>query len=245
MDMKVELEKFLSKIENNESFALSRWGDGEYRLFKGEYLIRSDGELSRKRTWTYTPSQEPQRKNAKIIVDCLSYESDNFYWGITCPQCRVCNVSGWSHYEMYEKKQNLTFASIFVNANHERFQERLPQVLENKIVYFVGHEEANIDNLPFKVEKHFKVGTNAWLHDLNVLEEIKKYNKENIIILFACGPLSNYLITNLWKENKNNVLLDIGSSYDLELYGNWTRNFHRKEEGHDRTCDWILENENL
>ena len=66
-----ELEKFLSKIENNESFALSRWGDGEYRLLKGDYLIRSDGELSRKRTWTYTPSQEPQRKNAKIIVDCF------------------------------------------------------------------------------------------------------------------------------------------------------------------------------
>mgnify|MGYP006164337883 FL=1 len=246
MQMDEELLKFLNKIENDDSFALSRWGDGEYRLLKGDYLIRSDGELLRKRTWTFTPSQENQKQAAKKITDCLSYEADGLYWGITCPECSVCNVSGWTHYNMYENKDNLTFASMFVNTNHELFKERVPELLKNKTVYFVGHREGNINNLPFEVERHFKVGTNAWLNDLDILNEIMEVHlaNENAIFLFACGPLSNYLITNLWRKNQNNVLLDIGSSYDLELYGNWTRSFHIKQGGYGKTCEW-MKNKNL
>ena len=246
MQMDEELLKFLNKIENDDSFALSRWGDGEYRLLKGDYLIRSDGELLRKRTWTFTPSQENQKQAAKKITDCLSYEAEGLYWGITCPECSVCNVSGWTHYNMYENKDNLTFASMFVNTNHELFKERVPELLKNKTVYFVGHREGNINNLPFEVERHFKVGTNAWLNDLDILNEIMEVHlaNENAIFLFACGPLSNYLITNLWRKNQNNVLLDIGSSYDLELYGNWTRSFHIKQGGYGKTCEW-MKNKNL
>jgi len=246
MDMNEELSKFLNKIENGESFALSRWGDGEYRLLKGDYLIRSDSILHKKRVWTFTPSQENQKQAAKKITACLSYEAEDLYWGITCPECSVCNVSGWTHYNMYEYKVNLTFASIFVNANHEMFQQRLPELLKNKNVYFVGHREGNINNLPFSIKNHFKVGTNAWLHDMDILDEIMDIyeNEVNAIFLFACGPLSNYLITNLWRKNQNNVLLDIGSSYDLELYGNWTRSFHIKEGGYRKTCEW-MKNKNL
>lgn len=241
MDMNEELFKFLNKIESGEHFALSRWGDGEYRLLNNEYLIRSDDIMARKRVWTFTPSQENQREGAKIITDCLSYEAEGLYWGITCPECSVCNVSGWTHYNMYENKDNLTFASLFVNANHEIFQQMLPEVVKNKKVYFVGHREGNINNLPFPIEFHFEVGTNAWLHDIKILNEIMKIYKseENAVFLFACGPLSNYLITNLWKEKQSNFLLDIGSSYDLELYGNWTRSFHIKEGGYGKTCDWM------
>ena len=341
MQMKDELFKFLNKIENEDNFALSRWGDGEYRLLNGDYLIRSDGELSRKRTWTFTPSQEDQQNAAKKITDCLSYEAEGLYWGITCPECSVCNVSGWTHYNLYENKDNLTFASMFVNANHELFQERFPEVVKNKTIYFVGHNEADITNLPFKIERHFKVGTNAWLNDLDILDgsppcssfsiagnrekdwgkdkkfregqaeqvldtlffdfidlakelqpkvviaenvkgllmgKAKEYVKEiyrqfdgtgyycqhwlldaseildeikevylaneNVIFLFACGPLSNYLITELWREKQNNTLLDIGSAFDLEIYGNWTRSFHIKEGGYGKTCEWIS-NKNL
>ena len=246
MQMNEQLFRFLSKIENEENFALSRWGDGEYRLLNGDYLIRSDGELSRKRTWTFTPSQENQIQAAKKITDCLSYEAEGLYWGITCPECSVCNVSGWTHYNMYENKDNLTFASMFVNANHELFQERFPEVVKNKIIYFIGHKEADITKLPFEVERHFKVGTNAWLNDLDILDEIREVYlaNENAIFLFACGPLSNYLITELWREKQNNTLLDIGSAFDLEIYGNWTRSFHIKQGGYGKTCEWIS-NKNL
>ena len=81
---------------------------------------------------------------------------------------------------------------------------------------------------------------------MDILDEIMDIyeNEVNAIFLFACGPLSNYLITNLWRKNQNNVLLDIGSSYDLELYGNWTRSFHIKEGGYGKTCEW-MRNENL
>ena len=244
--MEDELDFFMDKLIDNEPFALSRWGDGEYRLLNGDYLIRSDSILHQKRVWTFTPSQENQKQAAKKITDCLSYEAEDLYWGITCPECSVCNVSGWTHYDMYENKDNLTFASLFVNANHERFQQRLPEVLKNKNVYFVGHREGNINNLPFSIKNHFKVGTNAWLHDMDILDEIMEIyeNEVNAIFLFACGPLSNYLITNLWRKNQNNVLLDIGSSYDLELYGNWTRSFHIKQGGYGKTCEW-MRNENL
>lgn len=239
--MDEELFFFLNKIKNHEPFALSRWGDGEYKLMRNIYFSRSGDDLEKKKVWEYDPSDEIQKKCASIIVNSLDYEEEGFYWGITCPVCDVCNISGLKHYEKYENKQNLTFASLFVNANHELFQERMPKVVENKIVYFVGHKDAKVDNLPFEVKKHFKVGTNSWIHNLDILDELMNevQNKKEIIVLFACGPLSSYLITNLWKENKNNIYVDIGSSYDMDLYGIPTRGFHKKIGGYGLTCQWF------
>ena len=93
---------------------------------------------------------------------------------------------------------------LFVNANHEEVQRTLPQILKDRKVIFIGNGDANVEGLKFPVERHFKVGNNAWLHDYEIIQELKDYISNfaglKLVFLFACGPLSNYLITEIWKE---------------------------------------------
>ena len=179
---------------------------------------------------------------AKRIGDSLFYEHEDLFWGIPCPSCSVCNIKGEKHYEMYQDKTHLTYASLFVNANHEEVQRTLPILLRNKTVVFVGHESAKVDRLSFPVEHHFKVSTNAWLNDYGIIDDLKayirNYDGEDLVFLFACGPLSNYLITEIWKETQDHFLLDIGSAFDVELYSRPTRGFHSGKGGYGRFCEW-------
>lgn len=236
------LDDFLERLDEGEPFAISRWGDGEYRLLEMIPLERTPSQVASTNVWSFDPTNENERIAAKRITDSLSFESKGLYWGITCPSCSVCNIKGDKHYEMYEDKTHLTYASLFVNGNHEEVQRTLPQILKKKNVVFVGNANANVEQLQFSVSKHFKVGSNAWLHDYEIIQELKEYisNFEGVglVFLFACGPLSNYLITEIWKENQDHFLLDIGSAFDVYLYNRVTRGFHGGRGGYGKFCEW-------
>ena len=238
------LDDFLERLDEGEPFAISRWGDGEYRLLEMIPLERTPGQVASTNVWSFDPSNENEIIAAKRITNSLSFESKGLYWGITCPSCSVCNIKGDKHYEMYEDKTHLTYASLFVNGNHEEVQRTLPQILKKKNVVFVGNANANVEQLHFDVSKHFKVGNNAWLHDYERIQELKEYisnfEGKGLVFLFACGPLSNYLITEIWKENQDHFLLDIGSAFDVYLYNRVTRGFHggRADTGYGKFCEW-------
>jgi len=236
------LDDFLERLDDGEPFALSRWGDGEYRLLEMIPLIRTPSQIASTNVWGFDPTNENERIAAKRITDSLSFESKGLYWGITCPSCSVCNIKGDKHYEMYEDKTHLTYANLFVNGNHEEVQITLPQILKKKNVVFVGNENAKVEQLRFPVSKHFKVGSNAWLHDYEIIQDLKEYisnfEGEGLVFLFACGPLSNYLITEIWKETQEHFLLDIGSSFDVYLYNRGTRGFHSGKGGYGKFCEW-------
>ena len=236
------LDDFLERLDDGEPFAISRWGDGEYRLLEMIPLERTPIQIERTNVWGFDPTNENERIAAKRITDSLSFEAKGLYWGITCPSCSVCNIKGEKHYEMYQDKTHLTYATLFVNANHEEVQRTLPYILKNRNVVFVGNANADVSRFPFPIQKHFKVGNNAWLHDYGIIDDLKayirNYDGEDLVFLFACGPLSNYLITEIWKETQDHFLLDIGSAFDVELYSRPTRGFHSGKGGYGKVCEW-------
>ena len=236
------LDDFLERLDEGEPFAISRWGDGEYRLLEMIPMDRTPNQVASTNVWSFDPTNENERVAAKRITDSLSFEAKGLYWGVPCLSCSVCNVSGEKHHQMYENKSNLIYATLFVNANHEEVQRTLPQILKKKNVVFVGNANANVERLPFRVSKHFKVGSNAWLHDCEIIQDLKEYisnfEGKGLVFLFACGPLSNYLITEIWKENQEHFLLDIGSAFDVDLYNRPTRGFHSGKGGYGKFCEW-------
>ena len=244
-DMEDELDYFLERIKDGDPFALPRWGDGEIKLLKGVEFHRNPTDIANNRLWDFDPSDSRQLEAAQKIATSIQYEDEDLFHGMPCPKCSVCYVSGQEQYELYENKDNLTFVSIFVNGNHEETQRRLPQVLRGKEVIFVGHHSADVSRLPFPVSKHFGVGTNAWLNDMDILEDLKAYLRDlegdTAVALFACGPLSNYLIAEIWNENKSAFLIDIGSAFDVEIYSRPTRGFHSGKSGYGKYCEWINE----
>jgi hypothetical protein len=123
-------------------------------------------------------------------------------------------------------------ACLFVNENYKTFMTELVPLFNLYNVIFVGHENSNINNLPFQVNEFFAVSNNAWrfyptLH-LDIFKSLKKY-KEDCLVLFACGPYSNILIYRLWSAfKKHHIFLNIGSTFDPFIFGQNTRQYHER-----------------
>ena len=83
------LDDFLERLEDGEPFAISRWGDGEYRLIQKTPLMRTEGQVAHYKAWSYNPYNPYDIEAGQRIVDSLSYEAEGLYWGIPCLSCSI------------------------------------------------------------------------------------------------------------------------------------------------------------
>lgn len=122
-------------------------------------------------------------------------------------------------------------ACLFVNQFYPIFLSEYVPLFNMFDVIYVGHEQSNLENLPFKVKKFFPVVNNAWKFypelDISIIQELRKY-KAPAIVLFACGPYSNILVHRIWERKKKHILLNIGSVFDPLVYGINTRQYHER-----------------
>ena len=99
-----EFERIWKKIENNENFALLRYGDGERAIMTGKAVTAQEGWIS--------PNHVGEL--GKALLNTLDIENDNFIYGISCP---CCDRSAYYWYSTRIKSKNKTFANLLVNAN--------------------------------------------------------------------------------------------------------------------------------
>lgn len=250
-NFKQEFYKFRDKIKNHENFAISRANDGEYEIVKkgnngnGNYInLLQKGEQIGIGEFIYDPNNKDHYFFREKLIESLQYSADSYYIAIGCPCC-----IGKEHFEELKKitqknDDKLSFGNLFVNSNHDLFlKEIIPLFNEYKIVLVCNHK-ANIDNLPFKnnIEKCFRIGTNAWMNDYKLIDELNEYiqksNDNGKLYLFCAGPFSNLLIYNGFKINHNNIFLDLGSTLDLWFYNFATRLYLAGYETRFKTCVW-------
>ena len=88
---------------------------------------------------------------------------------------------------------------------------------------------------------------NCIINDHHLIEEIKQYTKENNlknnIFLFSASSLTQILIYNLWKSNKDNTYMNIGTTLNHMLglscqRGYLSYNFNGHHPDVERTCTW-------
>lgn len=224
-----EIYKLYERLKSRKHFAFSKYADGEWAAMTGRLL--NNGEF-------FTQNDEKTKGSIKLLVESFQYKDENYYVGISCPCCQ-----GMAHYEMkknsLQEETNLTFANIFVNSNYEFYREKFIPEYKNWKVNLVANECSNISNLPFEVSKFYPIKKNAWVEDLHVIEEIKNMNTENELYLFCAGPFGNILAHQLWKHNKKNTYLDIGSTLNpfLETEG-FKRGYLYGSEDVNKVCVW-------
>ena len=74
---------------------------------------------------------------------------------------------------------------------------------------------------------------------LKALLDLKASLNEEIIFLIAAGPLSNILIYEMWRSNRNNIYLDIGSTLDPIIFNRQSRGYHMPDHPHRKfTNKW-------
>jgi hypothetical protein len=137
---------------------------------------------------------------------------------------------------------NLTWANVFVNSNFPKFQrEFLPEFSRQRIV-LVANRDVKQSEIAFPVEAFFSVGSDAWLHDLDLIErlktEIRSRKMTGYLFLFAAGPWANLAVHALWQFQPLNSYIDMGSCLNPFLGLPLDREYLRGGETIHRTCVW-------
>lgn len=233
--MKIFLEEIrvmFQRLKSGTKFAFSKYADGEWMAITKTLATPAQGE------WSINPSID--NKSINLLNDSFLYTNENYFVGISCPCCQ-----GVAHYEMKsysnQPEQNLTFANIFVNYNYKFYLENfIPYFSRQSNIYLVANKLTDINNLPFKVEKFYGINYNAWVTDLELINNIKQdiKNKSDKLFLFSAGPFGNILAHQLWDFNKHNQYIDIGSTIDPWTKSNKMPRYYDNNEFSEKVCIW-------
>ena len=226
--------KIRDAVSLKSNFAISRYGDGEYGILKNKAI--SGGASG----WDFEPSEHQQAH--KLLMDSFTFNHPSYYKGIPCTCCMSQEDCAWMREHSKQKDEGLTWANIFVNANYKNYQKHMIPLYQESDVILVCNERADISLLPFEVKKDFRVSDGGWIKDCPVVEEVKKYLKENKLkehlFLFSAGPLANILAHQLMKTSNKNVYLDIGSTLDPYVGLGFTRGYLAGSATLSKKCIW-------
>ena len=233
-----DFEKLKNKLKSGENFAFLRFSDGEGFILYDQYLELSGSgyNLNGVQGYAYYGKEEhkvfdPEKHsfNRQKLIESLEYVAPNYYKGL--PMRESCVAFDGIFDEIVENaggdSECLTFANLWNNANYPKFIEEIVPILSDKKVVFVLNECANLEKLPFKVVKDFRIGSNCFIDNYDIIEDIKKYiNDNNItdhVFLFSAASLSNLLAHQLYEMNNKNTYIDVGSTLNpnMDMTG-WT-----------------------
>lgn len=223
-----DIQFILNKLKNKDRFAFSKYADGEFEILINNKITNCDN-------WTFDPNKHSKYRDE--LLDSFKFNDPEYYVGISCPCCVKQQDVDWMRKHVGVKDKNLTWANIFVNGNFQYFLENfIPEFKKHKII-LIANENAKIYNLPFDIEDHIKISGTAFIDNFDLVESLPKENYKDKLFLFCAGPLGNMLAAKMWKHNKNNTYLDIGSTLN-----NWltipNRGYLRGAQTLNKICIW-------
>jgi hypothetical protein len=227
-----DCEFVFEKLKRRESFAFSKFADGEFLILVNQGLTNIDG-------WTFNPTSD--QKSRELLFESFQYDHSDYIVGISCPCCQPASHVNWMRNTINAKL--VTWANLFVNANHDFFVNNyIPEFAKWK-VNLVATEKGKIENLPFELETFTPIGNQAWKDQLDlipVLEDLAR-EKEGELFLFCAGPFGNMLAYKLHKANPKNTYIDIGSTLNGFLLENPNRDYLTNTSNisfKNRICTW-------
>lgn len=227
-----DLKNFEKKIIQNQNFAFSRFSDGELFIIQNKKLIISDDFWQLEKRKFYIKFSKNEKKEflpskhqfyRSKLIESLNFKMKNYYKGISCVCCNgLENVNFMKG--MSGDNDDITFSNLFQNGNYPYFVEVFFKLFKRKKIILIANENVSIKTLPFKIEKKFDIGENCFINNYSLIDELKKFIKnnkiENHIFLICASSLSNVLIYELYKEFNNNTYLDIGSTLNFHFNNN-------------------------
>jgi hypothetical protein len=228
-----EIQKIYDRLQKNTPFAFSKYADGEWLAMRGVVGSSGNGE------WVINNGDNSYEISRQKLISSFQYKDPEYYIGISCPCCQ-----GQHHYDMKtfsgQDEDHVTFANVFVNSNYDFYIKNFIPEFSKRDIYLIANKVTDLANLPFKVEKFFPIEYNAWLVNLDLIDQLQNENVENKLFLFSAGPFGNILSAELWKTNKKNTYLDVGSTLDPWTKANRLIGKYYTPGSPDRnkTCVW-------
>ena len=230
-----DLKHIIEKLKNKTPFSFSKYADGELHILSNKPI--NNGEF-----W-FVP--EEHSFNREKMIRSFKFKHENYFVGISCPCCIGGKpVHDWMKKQSRQSDNHLTWANIFVNGNYNYYLKNMVPFYSQYEVVLISNSDSNLEKLPFKVKKHFKIGKNAWVKDYNLIDEIKTFidndNIKNHLFLMCAGPFGNILTHQLFEHNDNNTYIDIGSTLNPFLLGEIGKNrgYLRGASSLNKICVW-------
>lgn len=226
-DIKVLLEMLKSDI----NFSFSKYADGEYAMLRNISITVQPCD-----NWSFR--SELDKKYSDFLLESFKYFEPGYYVGISCPCCQPMPNVQWMRDTLGAPKEYVTWANIFVNGNYKFFMDNFIPEFKKKKVVIVASEKGNKEKLPFEVEEYIPIKQTAWRDNFDLVEKLSNTKHSGKLFLFCAGPLGNMLAYSMWKHNKNNTYMDIGSTLNPWIVG--VNRDYMYENGHyyGRNCIW-------
>jgi len=219
-----DFDLLLGLLSRGENFAFSRFSDGELFILQNKRLILGDGvTVVGEKSWGNNyrfedfKSFEPGVHGGfqRHLVEAFTHRQRNYFKGVSCACCVGRDNFEWQLGLHGGDDDSLTWANLWVNGNYARFIELVLPVFKSRNCVFVGHRNADISSFDCFV-KDFRVGFNAMINDVHVIDEIKDWvrvnNVRNHVFLFSASSFSNLAIYELFKIFPENTFIDIGTT---------------------------------
>jgi hypothetical protein len=190
-----------------EPFALARFGDGELACIEGR-AYSPYGLGMGTETWR-SELGVPLRAE---LQQALAASDEGYYVGVP-PICCQGIFSGEATAYVTAPWERRVPATLFSYANHARFHEIAGGLELRKRSVLVAGKGGDLA-VPLDAINH-----SAWLEPL--LQELFAVRQP---ILVAAGPAACVLVHQYWlRAPKRQVIVDVGSVFDEDLFGHGTR----------------------
>lgn len=223
-----DFDYFTNRIFKDKTpTAFARYADGEYLVING-CDVGPGTQATNVDKW----SSFGKNLFSVDLENTLYNIDDSYFYAISC---RCCDPSGWQYYDKKITK-NKTFANLWINSNFDKFRSVISNIEED--VVMIANHQGKSTSYPFNVMKYFSVQddvVNYYISNKDALvsELISFCDFSNKLVFISAGPFSEIIIDILWKHNKTNRYIDIGSSLSDMIHGKVVRpymvdNFYSK-----------------
>lgn len=200
-------EEFIETIASGVPFAFTRWGDGEWLNIRKSPGRNCDGNLY------YHDLGDALSKIVETRQD--------YILGFQDTQWRLP-----SDVDKYPD-QDWVDADVFHKASMDNRLSSLIETLQTRRVVYIGNKD--LKGLPF-IDEFIEIPqNNVWLIREEVLEKIKGTIDSHVskVYCFSAGMATNVFIDRLWKYNRTQTYIDVGSVFDPYV-GKITRTYHNR-----------------
>ncbi len=255
-----DFDSFLKMLEGRESFAFSRFSDGEVFMMQGQEIVMAADHCKVKGRVHRISYPEDDYKHydpeqhefyREKLVEAFVHRQKNYFKGLSC-RCCIGEADFKWQIELIEKgyddcdQGHLTWSNLLINANYLKFLKEMYPVIFTYPIVMTVNKNAQLGDLGLDIKKEFRVGPNCIVNDYSIIEEMLSYIRNNEItghlFLFAASSLSNMAIHQLYKEFPSNTYMDIGSSLNPFMPGIGSRRSYMNqlntEQVSYKLCIW-------
>lgn len=247
------------KLKEGTPFAFVRYSDGEMDILQNKHLVLDDkstrldgkvaGQVYHKTDFKEFKPEEHKPFRDKLI-EAYKFQKENYYVGLSCPCCVGRENSDWMKDMRGQDDEYLTWANLLVNSNYPLFLQHMYPLLKKRKVVIICNKEAKLNSLPFKPIKDYRIGQNAMINNIGLIEEISEWIEENnindTVFLSSASTLSNILIYESYKKYDTNTFIDIGTTLhpfmSLPIQRNYLRGYWLNSGNTEikKRCVWKL-----